>query len=393
MKLKVIRVITGAINIPWHMDNTLTRIAKDFDVIVVGDGVSIYSDAYPDILFINLAIGRKPGLISDLLSLISLTNLFLKHKPDIVHSVFPKAGFLSAIAGFFAGVPVRIHTFTGQVWATRTGLSRNLLKLVDRTVVYLNTVCLTDSPSQSIYLSSNRISYDGIPLPVLSQGSLSGVNIKKFDKDLLNDKCTILRNQLGIEESHFIFSFIARKTRDKGAIDILLAFSKVRRVSSKCKLLFVGPDEDGDISRLKLKSPDLFVDVLDVDTVNNHEVYLGITNLLCLPSYREGFGSIVIDAAAMSVPTVGSRIAGLTDAIENEVSGLLFTPGNIDEISSIMLNLVTDISACNLMGKQARSRVENFFTADFLYTHLSKLYIDLAANPRAKHVFDLNNLH
>ena len=363
------------------MDNTLTRISKDFDTIVVGDGVSNYSASYPDILFINLAIGRKPGLIADVSSLISLIKIFIEHKPDIIHSVFPKSGFLSAIAGYFAAVPVRIHTFTGQVWATRTGLSRILLKLVDKSIVYLNTKCFTDSPSQSLYMSSNNIYYKGTPLPVLSKGSLSGVNLVKFDKDLLSVKCADLRNQLGIDESDFIFSFIARKTKDKGAIDVLLAFSKARRISNKCKLLFVGPDEDGEISRLKLVSPDLFLDVLEVGAVSNHEVYLGITNLLCLPSYREGFGSIVIDAAAMGVPTIGSRISGLTDAIEDGFSGLLFRPGNVDEISSIMLSLAADRNTCNLMGRQARSRVENFFTADHLYICLRETYTDLAANP------------
>jgi glycosyltransferase involved in cell wall biosynthesis len=381
VKLKVIRIITGAINIPWHMDNTLTRISKDFDTIVVGDGVSNYSASYPDILFINLAIGRKPGLIADFSSLISLIKIFIEHKPDIIHSVFPKSGFLSAIAGYFTAVPVRIHTFTGQVWATRTGLSRILLKLVDKSIVYLNTKCFTDSPSQSLYLSTNNISYKGAPLPVLSKGSLSGVNLMKFDKDLLSVKCADLRNQLDIDESDFIFSFIARKTKDKGAIDVLLAFSKARRISNKCKLLFVGPDEDGEISRLKLVSPDLFLDVLEVGAVSNHEVYLGITNLLCLPSYREGFGSIVIDAAAMGVPTIGSRISGLTDAIEDGFSGLLFRPGDVDEISSVMLSLAADRNTCNLMGRQARYRVENFFTADHLYICLRETYTDLAANP------------
>lgn len=380
MKLKIVRVITGSINIPWHMDNTLSRIGNDFDVTVIGDGVSSYSTLYPDIKFINLKIGRKPGLAKDIFSLFLLIWIFRKIKPDIVHSLFPKAGFLSAIAGWVNRVPVRIHTFTGQIWSTRIGLSRVLLKLVDKTIVKLNTICLTDSPSQSMYLVSNGISYYGIPLAVLSRGSLSGVNIQKFNNDFLFNSCSVLRNHLGISKSDFVFSFIARKTKDKGAFDILFAFSKVRSFSNKCKLLFIGPDEDDEIYRLKLANPDLFVDVIDIDTVNNHEVYLGITNLLCLPSYREGFGSIVIDAAAMGVPTVGSRISGLTDAIEDNVTGLLFSPGDIDEIFSCMMTLKNDINKCRLMGEQARLRVEEFFTAHHLYFCLKELYINSVTN-------------
>jgi glycosyltransferase involved in cell wall biosynthesis len=230
-------------------------------------------------------------------------------------------------------------------------------------------------------LSSNSINYNGTPLPFLSKGSLTGVNLCKFDRKLLSTQCAELSKQLGIDNSdYFIFSFIARKTIDKGALDILLAFSKVRRILNNCKLLFIGPDEDGEISRLRLTNPSIFADVIEVDKVSNHETYLGITNLLCLPSYREGFGTIVIDAAAMGVPAIGSRISGLTDAIEDGFSGLLFNPGDINEISFMMVSLANDHDKCALMGIQAKKRVENLFNADLLYNCLRDLYLNLVNN-------------
>jgi len=123
MKPRVVRIVTASYVVPWHLANTLKRIAADFEVTVVGQGVSAYRDTWPDIRWIDLDLNRKVSLWSDLRALFSLCRIFLAIEPDIVHSIMPKAGLLSALAGFLCRVPVRMHTFTGQVWATRGGLA------------------------------------------------------------------------------------------------------------------------------------------------------------------------------------------------------------------------------------------------------------------------------
>jgi len=166
---------------------------------------------------------------------------------------------------------------------------------------------------------------DDQPLPVLSKGSLSGVNISRFNRPEIETEASVLRQTKGIAANEFIFAFIARKSLDKGAIDVLLAFAKVVRMHPEARLLFVGPDEsDGKVDQTINSDPLLISHVLNIGKVDNHEVYLAISDLLCLPSYREGFGSIVIDAAAASVATIGSDIPGLVDAIENGKTGVAF---------------------------------------------------------------------
>lgn len=382
MKLKIVRIVTASYVVPWHLNNSLLRMPFDFEVSVVGQDVSRNNDIYPNVYFFDIDIDRKRSLFSDFFALLALCRFFIVYKPDIVHSIMPKAGLLTALAGFCCRVPIRIHTFTGQTWAAKVGFSRYFYYLIDRLINFLNTTCLTDSYSQSVFLLENKISQSGQSLPVLSKGSLSGVDISRFDLTRLNDAAMQLRTDLGLEHDNFVFAFIARKTLDKGAVDVLKAFSTVSSIAIRSKLLFVGPDEDGEIERLRKSNPELFANVIEVGHVSNHEVYLAITDVLCLPSYREGFGSIVIDAAAMSVPTIGSRIPGLTDSIADTQTGLLFSAGNLGELIIHMLAFVENPKMREDMGSRAKARVDKFFTADRLYAALKELYLESArANP------------
>lgn len=382
-KLKVVRVITASYVVPWHLHNTLIRMPADFEVCVVGQDVSKNKDSYPHVKFADIEINRKTSLISDCLALIALCRFFLSYKPDIVHSIMPKAGLLTALAGFICRVPIRIHTFTGQTWVAREGLARHFHYMLDRLINSLNAVCLTDSFSQSAFLLDNRISNAGQLLPVLSKGSLSGVNVTRFNLSRLTESANELRADRGIGKDHFVFAFIARKTRDKGAVDVLKAFSSVSAAAKDARLLFVGPDEDGEIGRLHKTNPELFVNVIDIGHVSNHEVYLAVTDVLCLPSYREGFGSIVIDAAAMGVPTIGSRIPGLTDSVVDQQTGMLFPAGNLNELVKLMLAFIENPQMRQTMGACAKARVEEFFTADRLYAALKEFYLECASDNRA----------
>lgn len=381
-KLSVVRVVTASYVVPWHLGNTLSRISADFDAIVVGQNVSLNCEAFADVQFFDIDISRKSRYLSDVRALFALCGFFLTYKPDIVHSIMPKAGLLTALAGFICRVPVRIHTFTGQIWVGRSGLYRFLYWAVDWLIVRMNTACLTDSHSQSDFLLRHGISRAGVPLPVLGNGSLTGVDLLRFSEETLRGPVRRLRVALGIVGGDFVFSFVARKTRAKGVIDILLAFSRVRVVEPRAKLLFVGPDEDGEVLRLAQTHPELFSGVIDVGQVSNHELYLAVTHVLCLPSYREGFGSIVIDAASMGVPAIGSRIPGLVDAILDGETGVLFNEGDIDELVNAMLSLCGNPERCQMMGRAAKRRVEELFSADVLYAALKEFYLANAAKSR-----------
>lgn len=376
-KFKIVRVVTIHECVPRFLENNLKRMSKDFDVCVIGQNVSRYRYEYPDIYWVDVDIQRKISIYSDIHALIALCKFFIVYKPHIVHSTMPKAGLLSAIAGFLCRVPVRVHTFTGQVWTNKRGLSRSLLYFSDRVVNFLNTVCLTDGPAQSAFLHENRITAKGKPLPVLLKGTLSGIDMNRFRLDVIDDRAEKLRKELMIDGSSFVFAFIARKTLVKGAIDILKTFSKVSKISPRAKLLFVGPDEsDGELDALIDLHPDILNNVINIGVVSDHEVYLAISNVHCLPSYREGFSTVTLDAAALGLPTIGSNIPGLMDSIEDGISGVLFPAGDLDKLAQAMLLLMEDHELCKQMGQSAKQRVETYFTADQLYDALRNFYFE-----------------
>lgn len=376
-KKRVLRIVTASYVVPWHLGNTLKRMPEDFDTYVVGQDVSNNSKNYPNVNWIDLDLDRKISLIRDLLAFIKLFQIFFKIRPDIVHSIMPKAGLFAAVIGFFFRVPVRLHTFTGQVWATRSGPSHKLYYFLDRFINALNTLCLTDSPSQSKFLFDHGFNYHSQPLPVLANGSLSGVDLSRFDPQTLGGPAAEMRQRLGLQQGDFVFTYIARKSRDKGALDLLRAFEVLAEKNHHVRLVFVGPDEsEGEVEKL-LGRKILQRLVVNVGQVRNHEVYLALSDVLCLPSYREGFGTIVIDAAAMGVPTIGTRIPGLVDAIEDGRTGYLVNVGDVKALAEMMHKVVSQPEELAAMRKRARRRTVELYSADVLYMALRNMYRQL----------------
>lgn len=372
-KIKLLRVVTQKEVVPWHLKNFIERSEKHYELYVVGDEVTKFKNDYPFVTFLDVKIVRKTSLLYDFKALFNLIFLCFKIKPDIIHSIMPKAGLLSSLAGFVACVPIRIHTFTGQVWATKSGLSRKFYKIMDKLVFNLNTVCLTDSPSQSDFLAKNGFMEKGKPIPYLGKGSLSGVNLNVFDLNIVKDR-SVLRKNLGINENDFVYVFLARKTIVKGIKELIESFAKVAFLLN-VKLLFIGPDEsNGSLDLLLSQHSEINSKIVNLDIVKNHEKYLAISDVLCLPSSSEGFGSIVVEAAALGVPSIGFDIVGLSDSIENNYSGILVPFKDTDKFSEAMIELYQNSEYLEKLKFNARDRVVKYFSADAIYSFQNNFY-------------------
>jgi len=373
--IKVVRVVTSNYCIPAHLHNTLVRIPENYKYYVLGDNVSKYSDVYKNVIFIDVPIPRDFSIYNDIYSFFSLGyNLFII-KPDIIHSIMTKAGVFSAILGKILFINIRFHTFTGQVWVYKKGLIRQFYIFIDKLICFLNSDCLTDSKSQSEYLYLHGIKKDSKCLSFLLKGSLSGVDLERFNQNVNKKSINDLRISLGFNNSDFILGYIARKSLDKGCIDMLKIFGNVLNLFPDVKLLYIGPDEsDGQVTDFFDKNSSIVKNVVCLGFVHNHENYLGLINLLCLPSYREGFGSIVIDAAAMGVPTVGYQIPGLTDSVVNNLTGRLVTCGNISDFSDVITMLIGNPQVLSQFSLNAKEYAVNNFNADLLNEELYNYY-------------------
>lgn len=309
-----------------------------------------------------LQIEREISPWADVKALMTLTLFFRRERFDVVHSMTQKAALLAAIAGRATGIPVRLHTFTGQPWLTRQGAVRWIAKACDRLMTRLNTQCYADSASQRDILIKERIG-NSRQISVLGHGSLAGVDLKKFTPPADANKRKEVKKQLGIPETAQVITFIGRLNRDKGVNELFHAFKNLRDEGLDVTLIMVGPLE---------KERDPLPPNL-IHELHNHprvkltgystvpELYLSVSELLCLPSYREGFGNVVIEAAAMGVPTVATRTVGLVDSVEDGKTGILVPPRDSRALTDAIKSLLTDEQKRLKMASEARSRAVELF--------------------------------
>lgn len=349
MKPAVCLVVSSPFTLNAFLSAHLTALARDFRVgmIVNLADEPIEPRVPPGVELIHVRIMRKVDIRRDLAALFALWRLFRVRRFASVHSLSPKAGLLAMLAARAAGIPVRLHTFTGQVWATRHGPGRWLFKLLDRIMARAATRVFADSASQCDFLVDEGI----VPrqrIGVLGAGSISGVDTTRFRPDATAR--ARIRAAIGVGDDTMLLLYVGRMKVEKGIPELLDALSEVRSYRPEVRLMLVGPDEDR-----------LFVDgapagAIVVGYTNEVSAYMAAADMLVLPSHREGFGSVIIEAAACGIPSVASRIYGLTDAVVDGVTGVLHPPRDPSAIAQCIVRLLNDSAARRRMGMAARER-------------------------------------
>ena len=364
-KVRIARVSTIPFFVYTQLRTQLEALAEAgafVSIITSDDELSDKIKTIKGCDFKSLFIAREISLFSDIYTLVKLWNIFRKEKFDIVHSTTPKAGLLCAIAAKFAGVPVCIHTFTGQPWVTMKGIKKVLVKWSDKLIATLNTQCYADSPSQCDFLIKNKIISTN-KLNVIGSGSLAGVDIQRFSNDNFSEEDTIkLKANYSIDPNAKIILFVGRVTREKGIFDLIKAVKKLIENGVNVYLLVLGPFEQNNEENVCSFGEKLCGDrIIFVGFNNEPERFMFASDLLCLPSYREGFGTVVIEAASMGLPVVGTNIYGLKDAIINGETGVLVEPQNSKELTQALAQLLSNDTLRQKMGSRASARARMNF--------------------------------
>ncbi len=370
--VKIARVSTVSFFVETQLRSQIAAIAQaGAEVTVIASETHLDSEM-ADVRYMSIGIPRKIEPLKDIFSLVRLWLFFRRSSFDIVHSTTPKAGLLCAVAARIAGVPVRLHTFTGQAWVGMTGVKRFLSKGSDRLIALLNTHCYADSQSQKEFIVESRVTHPD-HISVLGAGSLAGIDLKRFNPERFSDADKLnLRTELNIPENTPILLFVGRLTRDKGIVELLEAFKELSGGGQHAYLVLLGPHET-DIDLLLHRLPPVLRERIVLPGFSTEpERYMAAADLLLLPSYREGFGTVVIEAAAMGLPAVCSDIYGLSDAVVDGETGLLVTVRDVKSLTRAISSLLLDTEQRLKMGRCARTRVEREFSSD----RVSKLVID-----------------
>jgi len=374
---KVARVSTVVFFVDTQLHTQIQHVISSGAEVTIIASESSLNRGIDSCNYVSIEIPRNINLAKDVVALFKLWRVFRSNKFQIVHSTTPKAGLLCAVAGKLAGIPIRLHTFTGQPWVTLKGTKRFLAKSADKVIGLLNSHCYTDSNSQAHFLIDQRI-VSSTKLSVLGAGSIAGVDTSRFSSSRFNeDNRKAFKTELGIPLEAKVLLFVGRIVVDKGVVELVSAFDEIISQHPNVYLLMVGPlelteAELGMGENFNLKNKTIFTGYTDIP-----EKYMSISDLLCIPSYREGFGTVVIEAAAMGLPAIGSNIYGLSDAIVDGNTGLLVEVKHIDKLRDTILYLLQNDAVCKKMGFAAQVRANTQFSNTVVNQLLVEEYISL----------------
>ena len=372
-KSKICFVVSSVLTSKFFLRFHIDKLAKNYDVYLVGN---FSDDDIDDISYFktkgikSIPIERKINIYKDLIALRLLVLYFKEMDFDVIHSLTPKAGLLSSVAGKFVGVKNRIHIFTGQVWHTKKGFYKILLKNMDRIIVLFNTHILVDSKAQQEYLINNNIVCKR-KSHVLGKGSVSGVDLTRFKQnDVLKE---YFRKELNIEKNDIVFLYLGRINEDKGIFDLANAFKNLLEDVNNIFLLIVGYDEDNYIERIKeiVNNPKK---IYYYGASDKPEKIINVGDIFCLPSYREGFGTSIIEASASKLAVICSSTYGLKDAIIEDKTGLRHQVGDDISLYEKMKFFIDNPFLIKTFGENGFEYVKNFFSADTITEHWLQFY-------------------
>ncbi len=323
---------------------------------------------------IAVAMQRHISPVNDLRSLWKLIRAFRREKPDMVHSMTPKAGLLCMMAAWICHVPVRIHTFTGLVFPTSIGLKRKILMATDWLTCACATHVIPEGEGVKNDLVTNRITRK--PLRVLGYGNVRGIDLNRFDPENpeVIKAAEEIRNQNALT-----FIFIGRLVGDKGIPELVNAFSRLNKELPDTRLLLVGREEPQldplDSSTLKEISDNPAIEA--IGQKSDVRPWLLASDIFILPSHREGCPNVVIEAGAMGLPSIVTDINGSREIIHNGENGLIVPSKNADALYEAMKQLAETPEDIRAMAANARPMIATRFEQSFVRQCLKDYYKEI----------------
>ena len=380
-KKVLIRITTVPVSFNLLLRNQLKFMSQSFDVIAISsdemglqelaerEGVSIYP--------VNMT--REITPIKDIGALIKLWYYFLKTKPDIVHTHTPKAGLLGMMAAALAGVPMRIHTVAGLPLLKATGLKKRVMEFTERlTSKCAHLVIANSKVMKGIMIQNNYSPADKIT--TLLNGSSNGVDTEHYHPDVVAEKERLaLLKQLQIEQTDKVFTFIGRIVADKGINELVEAFVQFSAQHQQVKLVLVGWLEEhlNPLNANTLHQIKHHPSIINAGYQNDIRPYLSISHAVFLPSHREGFPNVPMQAGAMGIPSVVTDINGCNEIVINDKNGIIVPVDDSLALVRAMEKLANDEKQYSNLKQYSRSMIIERYSQQQLWSELLKLYLGL----------------
>lgn len=383
-KTKIIRTATIPFSLNLLLKGQLSFLNQYFDVTAVsGAGKDLDEVASREgINTYAIEMQRQISPLEDLKSLWKLYRYFKKEKPKIVHSITPKAGLLSMLAAKMAGVPVRIHTFTGLLFPYRTGLLQKILITTDKVLCWAATNIIPEG--KGVMQDLKKFNITQKPLKVIANGNVNGIDLDYFSPEQVTvEEKARLKSASGISAESFVFVFVGRLVRDKGINELVSAFSSLNTHAryQHIKLLLVGnaepaldPLEPETIAKIE-HNPN----IIAVGFQKDIRPFLAISNVLVFPSYREGFPNVVLQAGAMGLPMIVTNISGCNEIVIPKENGIIIEPRSGAALHEAMKTLLDNDQLRIKLQENSRGFITSRYSQDIVWNSLLSEYRQLLA--------------
>lgn len=375
MKPKIIRACTVSLSFIF-LESLLAKLQEKYEVILLsspGPELDAMERKY-GVQGKRVLMERHISPIHDVISLWHLIRIFLKERPTMVHSMTPKAGLLCMIAAWLTRVPVRVHTFTGLVFPTATGLKRKILMLTDAITCACATHVIPEGKGVMMDLLNNGITKK--PMKVLGYGNVKGIDLTHYSR---RPEVMDLAQKLK-KEGVFTFVFVGRIARDKGINELCKAMSKLSGFAP-VRLLLVGWNEDSQ-DPISQEAKDLITNNPAIEYVGpkcGEELlaYYVAADSYVFPSYREGFPNTVLEAGAMGLPSIVTDINGSREIIVEGENGVIIPPRDEEALFQAMLEMIRNKQSREYMAGKARNMIASRFEQSFVQNCLMEFYDDI----------------
>ena len=365
--------------IDWSLNmlrGQLEFLNREFEVVAVADDSGVLQEVAEreGVRTIAVPMRREISIAADCRSLVALYKLFRRERPHIVHSNTPKASLLSMVAAWAARVPHRIYLVTGLRFETTHGILRFILKTMERITCLCATKVIPEGDGVKDTLRRENITRK--PLQKIHHGNINGIDLEHYARTPeVVQRATEIRD--GSED--FTFIFIGRMVRDKGINELVAAFDRLNREIPATKLLLVGKFED-ELDPVMPETKQMIESNPKIEFAgyqNDVRPFLVASDVAVLPSYREGFPNVVIQAGAMGLAQIVTDINGCNEVVVDGRNGLIIPKQNEEALYEAMRRLTTDRELTARMAASAREMVATRFRQQDVWEALLRMYKNL----------------
>ncbi|RYY49503.1 MAG: glycosyltransferase family 1 protein [Chitinophagaceae bacterium] len=385
---KLIRITTVPMALRYLLPGQMSYMSNNgYEVVMISaDGKEL-----PDVIeqeqcrHIKVPMTRKITPFQDLKCLWQLIKIFRRERPDIVHSHTPKAGLLGMLAARIAGVKTRVHTVAGLPMMVEKGLKFRLLKSLEKITYAASSHVWPNSESLFQYIIKQKLTNLG-KLNIIGGGSTNGINTDRFNTEKLDPiKMQQVKAGIGYSADNTYLLSIGRLVKDKGIVETVNVFTGLYKENSSLRLILVGDFEE-ELDPLPadtihtIKNCDA---IIHISWTNDVEYYMQLADNFIFASHREGFPNVLLQAGAMKLPVICSRITGNVDIVKQNETGLIFEPGNERQLQQLIKYAMSHKQVILGMAQTLKDKVVTEYQRSYIWQKISDQYAIISVPARS----------